>query len=202
MRNYKKDENKFCPLCRLYKDICICSEIKKFNLDTRISILMHNKEKRKVSNTAKIAYLTLNNCNLVTKGEKDVNTDINSIISSQHINIVLYPDASKELNRELLQNFDKPVNLIVLDGNYNQAGKMFRSDIALQKAIKVRLPLGQIRKDQLRSPVHPEQVSTIEAVINALEIIGDTEANEHMEYLFGELTLRLKKRVNSNLKFT
>ena len=197
MRNFRKDENNFCPVCRLYKDICICQEIKKFDIDTKVSILMHTKEKRKVSNTAKIAYLCLNNCNLLIKGEKDSETNLGDIISPDHTNLVLYPDSSKELNKKLISTITRPINLIALDGNYNQAGKMFRSEIALQNAIKVRLPYGQRRKDKLRSPLHPEQISTIEAIINSLEIIGDTEANDHMEYLLNEMTSRLKKRIHT-----
>ncbi|MDA3886695.1 MAG: DTW domain-containing protein [Candidatus Delongbacteria bacterium] len=196
MRKYTQNISDYCPVCKLYNDICICSEIKIFNLNTRVSILMHNKEKRKVSNTAKIAYLSLSNCNLVIKGEKGSSNDFSRLISSEYTNLVLYPDSSKELNAELVNSFDKPINLIALDGNYNQAGKMFRSEPVLQNAVKVRLPYGQIRKDKLRLPLHPEQISTIEAIINSLEIIGDTKANEHMEYLFNEMTQRLKKRVH------
>jgi DTW domain-containing protein YfiP len=155
---------------------------------------MHVREKRKVSNTGKIAALCLNNSQIIYRGEKYPTTDISNLISADHINLLLYPDSTMELNTALIKSFDKPINLIALDGNYNQAGKMFRSETVLQNAIKVRLPYGQIRKDKLRSTLYPEQISTIEAIINSLEIIGDTKANEHMEYLFNEMTLRLKKR--------
>ena len=194
MRRYTQHIADFCPVCKLYNDICICSEIKEFTLDTRISILMHIKEKRKVSNTGKIADLCLNNSQVIYKGEKNPATDIKDIISEDHINLILYPDATSELNKEFVSKCDKPINLILLDGNYNQAGKMFRLEETLRKAKTVRLPLGQIRKCSLRSPLHQEQISTIEAILNALEIIGDSSANEYMEYLFNEMTLRLKKR--------
>ena len=162
---------------------------------------MHIKEKRKVSNTGKIANLCLSNSQRIYIGEKYPTTDIKDLISEDHINLLLYPDATAELNKELISKFEKPINLIVLDGNYNQAGKMFRSEKILRKAITVRLPLGQIRKCKLRSPLHPEQISTIEAIMNSLEIIGDTKANEYMEYLFNEMTFRLKKR-GQNTKST
>ena len=194
MRRYTQNIADFCPVCKLYNDICICSEIQEFTLDTRISILMHIKEKRKVSNTGKIANLCLSNSQIIFKGEKHPTTDIKDLISEDHINLILYPDATSELNKEFVAKFDKPINLILLDGNYNQAGKMFRLEETLRKAKTVRLPLGQIRKCNLRSPLHQEQISTIEAILNALEIIGDNSANEYMEYLFNEMTLRLKKR--------
>ena len=183
----------FCPVCKLYNDICICSEIKEFTLDTRISILMHIKEKRKVSNTGKIADLCLNNSQVIYKGEKYPTTNIEDLILEDHINLILYPDATSELNKEFVAKCDKPINLILLDGNYNQAGKMFRSEEILRKAKAVRLPLGQIRKCSLRTPLHREQISTIEAILNALDIIGDNSANEHMEYILNEMTFRLKK---------
>ncbi|NOR45043.1 MAG: DTW domain-containing protein [Candidatus Delongbacteria bacterium] len=201
MRKYTQNILDYCPVCKLYNDICICSEIKEFTLDTRISILMHIKEKRKVSNTGKIADLCLNNSQVIYKGEKYPTTDINNLISEDHINLILYPDATSELNKEFIAKCDKPINLILLDGNYNQAGKMFRSEKILRKAKTIRLPLGQIRKCKLRSPLYPEQISTIEAILNALEIIGDNSANEYMEYLFNEMTLRLKKR-GQNAKST
>ena len=194
MRKYTQNISDFCPVCKLYNDICICSEIKEFTLDTRISILMHIKEKRKVSNTGKIANLCLSNSQVIYKGEKYPTTDIEDLISEDHINLILYPDATSELNKEFIAECDKPINLILLDGNYNQAGKMFRLERTLRRAKTIRLPLGQIRKCKLRSPLHPEQISTIEAIINSLEIIGDSKANEYMEYLFNEMTFRLKKR--------
>ncbi len=162
---------------------------------------MHIKEKRKVSNTGKIANLCLSNSQIIYIGEKYPTTDIKDLISEDHINLLLYPDATAELKEEFIAKCDKPINLIVLDGNYNQAGKMFRSEKILRKAITVRLPLGQIRKCKLRSPLHTEQISTIEAIMNSLEIIGDTKANEYMEYLFNKMTFRLKRR-GQNTKST
>ena len=194
MRKYTQNISDFCPVCRLYNDLCICSEIKEFALETRISILMHIKEKRKVSNTGKIANLCLSNSQIIYTGEKYPTTDIKDLISEDHINLILYPDATTELNKEFIAKCDKPINIIALDGNYKQAGKMFRSEKILRKVKTVRLPLGQRRRCKLRSPLHPEQISTIEAIINSLEIIGDSKANEYMEYLFNEMTFRLKKR--------
>ena len=201
MRKYTQNISDYCPICKLYNDICMCSEIKEFTLNTRISILMHIKEKRKVSNTGKIANLCLRNSQVIYKGEKYPTTNIEDLILDNYTNLILYPDATSELNKEFIAKCDKPINLILLDGNYNQAGKMFRSEKILKKAKTIRLPLGQVRKCKLRSPLHPEQISTIEAILNALEIIGDISANEYMKYLFNEMTFRLKKR-GQNAKST
>jgi DTW domain-containing protein YfiP len=57
---------------------------------------------------------------------------------------------------------------------------------------RVRLPSGQKGEYGLRDSKDPEKVSTIEAVIKALEILGDIQAAEAMTDIFRKMVERFK----------
>jgi DTW domain-containing protein YfiP len=175
-----------CPDCRLFKSICMCGDIKKFNLKTRITLLMHVKELNRSTNTGKIAELMLTNSKTVIVVALDGELKETDIISEGYENLVLFPHASTVLDEKLISSLGKPLNLIVPDGNYHQAVKMTRSEL-LSGIKRVRLPSGQKGEYGLRDSKDPEKVSTIEAVITAIEIIENGPAAGEMQKVFRKM---------------
>jgi len=183
--------SKKCPVCRLFKSICICGDVTKFDIKTRVTLLMHVKEIERSTNTGKIAELMLTNSKTVIVGAPDGKLEQSDIISEGYENVVLFPHASNILDDSFISKLDRPLNLIVPDGNYHQAVKMTRSDL-LSGIKRVRLPSGQKGEYGLRDSKDPEKVSTIEAVIKALEILGDIQAAEAMTDIFRKMVERFK----------
>ena len=167
----------------LFKNICICNDIQKFGLKMRVTIMMHIKEINRSTNTGKLAKLMLTNSTVVPVGAPDMPAKREDIILPGYENLVLFPIATQNLDANFLSTLKLPVNLIVLDGNYNQAGKMFRSEL-LDGVKRVRLPFGQKSNYELRHIKGTEKISTIEAIIKAIEIIENGPAVEAIHKIF------------------
>ena len=54
MPTRRKSDNR-CPECRLFQPLCICAQIPKLELKTRLVVLMHWREWRLTTNTASLA---------------------------------------------------------------------------------------------------------------------------------------------------
>lgn len=180
-----------CPVCRLFKSICICGDIKKFDLKTRVTLLMHVKEVDRSTNTGKIAELMLTNSKTVIVGAPDGELEQKDIIMDGYENLVLFPHASNVLDGNYVSRLGMPVNLIVPDGNYHQAVKMTRSEL-LGNLKRVRLPSGQKGEYGLRDSKDPEKVSTIEAVIKAIEVIENGPVVAEMNRIFRKMVESFK----------
>jgi DTW domain-containing protein len=180
----------------LYTNICICSDIQKFDLKMRVTIMMHIKEIKKATNTGKLAKLMLTNSSIVPVGAPDVPAKREDIVLPGYENLILFPAATQNLDRDFLSTLKLPVNLIVLDGNYNQAGKMFRSEL-LDGVKRVRLPFGQKSNYELRHIKGTEKISTIEAIIKAIEIIEPGPAVEVIHTIFLKMVHDIQTKMGS-----
>ncbi|HAQ61492.1 TPA: hypothetical protein DCR49_05765 [Candidatus Delongbacteria bacterium] len=185
-----------CPNCMLFKNICICNDIQKFGLKMRVTIMMHIKEINRSTNTGKLAKLMLTNSTVVPVGAPDMPAKREDIILPGYENLVLFPIATQNLDANFLSTLKLPVNLIVLDGNYNQAGKMFRSEL-LDGVKRVRLPFGQKSNYELRHIKGTEKISTIEAIIKAIEIIENGPAVEAIHKIFLQMVHDIQTKMGS-----
>jgi len=147
---------------------------------------MHVKELNRSTNTGKIAELMLTNSKTVIVGAPDGELEQKDIILNGYENLVLFPHASNILNDNFISKLDKSVNLIVPDGNYHQAVKMTRSEL-LSGLKRVRLPSGQKGEYGLRDSKDPEKVSTIEAIIKALDILENGPVVVEMYRIFRKI---------------
>ena len=84
----------------------------------------------------------------------------------------------------------KPVTLIVPDGNWAQAKKAFKREKALHAFPRVKLPLGPPSKYWLRAAPRPEAVSTYEAIARAMGFLEGPEVQARMEAFFDVMVER------------
>lgn len=176
-----------CLICRMHLDLCVCEFLPHFELKTRITILMHAREFHLVSNTAFIVPRILSNSQVLLRGHVDPQKSppISENLNSEYNHVVLFPHAqAKELNAEFLEEQDKPLNLIVPDGNWRQAAKMIKRESMLNDLPKVILPSGPISRYRLRRYQKPEGVCTFEAIARALGVIENSTVQKDLENFF------------------
>jgi len=189
---HSRKTSKKCPVCRLFESICICGDIVKFDLRTRVTLLLHVKEYGRTTNTGKIATLMLTNSKTVIVGAPEGEIEQKDVTAGGYENLVLFPHASNVLDGTFVSALNRPVNLIVPDGNYHQAVKMTRSEL-LSGVKRVRLPSGQKGEYGLRDSKDPEKVSTIEAVIKAIEILEKGPVVAEMYRIFRKMVEGFRK---------
>ncbi len=162
--------------------LCICCLAPRLSLRTRVAVVMHVRESYRPSNTGRLVPLALANSFVCLRGIKDQPTDTAGMIPDGTQGLVLYPasDAS-ELQQDYCSLINKPLSLVVLDGNWNQAAKMAKRERALDGLPRVKLPSGPVSSFRLRTQSDPARVCTFEAVARALGAIEGPEVQRALE---------------------
>ena len=149
-----------CPRCQRPSSHCLCPLIPSLTSTTQVLILQHPSETAHALNTARLAALGLHNAELVV-GEHV------SLPADERDNYLLFPGADA-VPLESLASCDAPLRLIVPDGTWKKASKMLHLNPALATLPRVSLPPGLVSRYRLRKAPAPGALSTLEAIVTAL----------------------------------
>lgn len=174
------------------QSLCICDIAPRLDLRTRVAVIMHVRESIRPSNTGRLVPLALANSFVCLRGLRDKPTDTAGMVPDGSQGLVLYPSPdARELKQDYISPIKKPVTLIVLDGNWNQAAKMAKRERALDGLPRVKLPAGPISNFRLRTQSDPARVCTFEAVARALGAIEGAEVQRKLESFFTVMVERM-----------
>lgn len=155
---------------------------------------MHHRELCRTTNTARLAQLTLPDCEIRVRGLPDTPSVTEGLIDPSRLQLLLYPTAeAQELTPEWIATFNKPVTLIVPDGTWGQAAKVAKREPVLKTIPHVKLPLDRASTYALRRGSATKGVSTFEAIARTLGLLEGNTIQQRLEKLFGvmvERTLR------------
>ena len=165
-----------CGGCRMHKVDCICKVIPNLETDTHVSLLMHKRELSKVSATGPMALSCLPNSSLHVHGVQDRPLVPKDLLREGRRPLLLYPsDDAAVLNDTWLAKDNRPIDLLVPDGNWRQASRMPKRIEALKHMQCVKLPPGPNTQWGLRHEPKEEGLATFEAIARALGIIESKE---------------------------
>jgi DTW domain-containing protein YfiP len=152
---------------------------------------MHRREWSKPTATGPLALALLPNSELRIQGDREHPLHFGDLAGDGRRTLLLYPgEEAPLLDRSLLEQDPRPVNLVVPDGTWGQAARMGRRLPGLEHAKMVRLPHGAKTAWGIRRETHPEGLATFEAIARALGIIESGEVQERMEELFALMVAR------------
>lgn len=177
MSKRRSTHGKRCPRCRINKSLCFCEQITLHETQTKISIIMHHREKHLTSNTAKLAALTLKNATIYLRGLPEAPFSLDHLnLDQKSVPLYLFPDDDAiELNEKFITSHPGPYHLIVPDGTWGQAVKVRRREPGLIDILCVKLS-NQIKGEyKLRRGVRDDGVCTFEAISYALQILENQE---------------------------
>ncbi len=151
---------------------CICDAIPTLALRTRVSLVIHTNELKKSSNTGRLALLALVNSEMRVRGELGESLDLSDLLSDGYRTFLFYPSKDAvELNEALLRDDARPVQLIVPDGSWRQAGKMLYRHPELKDVPRVKLGESKAPRYYLRAQHRPEGMATLQAIAHGLGVI-------------------------------
>lgn len=154
-----------CPRCQRPLSHCLCALIPSLASQTRVLILQHPSEAGHALNTARLAALGLTNAELrVGEAFGDIPAD------DGLENYLLFPDENAVLLEELAATAH-PLRLIVPDGTWRKARKLLHLNPRLAAMPRVGLPTGLISRYRLRKAPMPGALSTLEAIVAALNAL-------------------------------
>jgi DTW domain-containing protein len=180
-----------CQRCRMHDHLCICDAIHRYDLATRLILVMHHREQMKQTATGPLALEVLANSELRIQGHLDSPLDFHDLQGQGRRVLLLYPgEEAPVLAPEFLESDSRPVTLVVPDGNWRQAARMSRRLPGLEVAERVRLPEGPETAWGIRRENRPEGLATFEAIARAFGIIESEEVQAGMEELFALMVER------------
>jgi DTW domain-containing protein YfiP len=159
-----------CRRCTRPQGHCLCALIPSLASRSRVLLLQHPSEAGHALNTARLAALGLQNAELLI-GERfgDLHERLGD---SRYRACLLFPGADAEvLGSDTPRDDPRPLLLAVPDGTWRKARKLLYLNPALAALPRLALPGGARSRYRLRKAPAPGALSTLEAVVTALNLL-------------------------------
>ena len=159
-----------CSRCLRPQTHCLCALIPQLDSRTRVLLLQHPSEVGHALNTARLADLGLLNAELrVGEVFEDLATLLNPPGYQARL---LFPGEDAQLIGTAEPSDESlPWLLVVPDGTWRKARKLLHLNPLLAQLPRVTLPEGAVSRYRLRKAPGPGALSTLEAIVQALEIL-------------------------------
>ncbi len=188
----RRDIKERCEECWFRHELCVCALIPQRELNTRLLLLMHHTEWASTTNTGRFALRALPNSEVRFRGLPEVKVSLDDLRNGPGQLLLLYPSEKAQLlTPEWVATLKKPVTLIVPDGTWRQAAKVFRRERVLrEQAIPVMLPEVMMSDYLLRRMDKPGALCTLEAIAHAMGVLEGEEIRDDLLELFNLVNLR------------
>ena len=174
-----------CQKCFLHKNLCICAEIPTISLKTKVWLMVHAKELKRTTNTGRLALQALPNSEMKIRGLLNSAVDLTMAQDGSHHPLLLFPSENAvELNRTLVDSIDRPVLLIVPDGNWRQASKVHNRHSELKSVQCVFINKTNTEKEFLRKETTANGMATLQAIAYALGVIEGAQVQTDLLQLY------------------
>jgi DTW domain-containing protein YfiP len=109
------------------------------------------------------------------RGEGRETLDLKDLLTHRYRTFLFYPSADAvELDKELVVQDRRPIQLIVPDGTWRQARKIHSRHHELKDVPRVKISMPNDSAFQLRAQSRPEGMATLQAIAHGLGVIeGD-----------------------------
>ncbi|WP_159972169.1 tRNA-uridine aminocarboxypropyltransferase [Pseudomonas sp. 8Z] len=157
-----------CPRCQRPLSRCLCALIPDLDSQTRVLILQHPSETAHALNTARLAALGLRNAELQI-GE--VFDQLSQWLALPGYRACLLFPGDEAIALQPCQADELPLLLVVPDGTWRKARKLLHLNPLLAALPRVSLSAAPTSRYRLRKAPEAGALSTIEAVVSALETV-------------------------------
>ena len=167
-----------CPTCCMQQTLCICALVPRLETRTRLELIVHYREQRKPTNTGQLAarciHAARSRSSEIASGRSEL-----AQVTDREQAVLLFPaDDAVPITRFAAS--ERPIVLIVPDGNWRQASKMRKRIPGLATIPCVTLPDTGPTEYRLRAEAHADGLATFEAIARALAIL-EGEAGPQIE---------------------
>jgi DTW domain-containing protein YfiP len=159
----------------MHSSLCVCALIPTLATRTRLVLIMHRAEDRKPTNTGRLAAESMPDSRVIVRGrEGEPQDDVVWDADGATRPLFLFPHEDAVPLADLAFVDDRPVTLIVPDGNWRQASKVRNRVAGMRHVPCVSLPVAEPSIYRLRSEAHPFGLATLEAIARSLRVLeGD-----------------------------
>lgn len=164
---------KTCVRCLRPQATCLCDLVRPTAHHTEVLVLQHPQEQRHAKNSVRLLHLSLAHCEVVV-GEHFAPEALQALLQRPgRVTRLLYPDvpaAPAPPSPEPTQGV--PMRLVVLDATWRKSLRMLLEHPALAALPRLSLDApAQTRYRAIRSARRADQISTLEATVQALAML-------------------------------
>lgn len=160
-----------CPNCLRPQRVCYCHTITRINNRWPVTILQHPSETQHAIGTARIAYLSLQHCQLLNSNQTEDQSLLTQTLKQKPI--LIYPGEDSTPLEEATLSPSTP--LLFIDASWRKSRRLLFENPALAALPKIQLkPIAQSRY-QIRKQPNADAISTLEAIVQTLSAL---ELNE------------------------
>lgn len=169
-----------CPRCVMRDHLCLCGDLERIDARTEVVILRHVKEAFRTTNTARIAALALERCRVIEWTGREAG------LPPLDGAWLLFPADGPSTPPG-----PPPRTLVVLDGSWRQARRIFLRCPALHRLPRLSLPAPAVAAPRLRVSPAPAAMSTLEAIARALEALDGPHVGAALDRAHALVTQRV-----------
>ncbi|EGU39383.1 hypothetical protein VII00023_05127 [Vibrio ichthyoenteri ATCC 700023] len=164
--------SRYCSQCGKSLKACICQWIHSLASNVELIILQHPSEAKRPMGTARILTLSLSNSHYFAGENFTEHDELNQLLREPNVrHFVLYPgEGSIEAQAEI-ERSDSKVRVILLDGTWKKAFKMWQLSVNLHSLPLLRLPTELKGNYRIRKAPSDNALSTVEAGYYILSIL-------------------------------
>ena len=171
-----------CPCCQRPKKACICTFITDISNDIHLVVLQHPSEVSQTKGTVALLAKSLESCQVIVGENFDEEACFVQMMEQYQL-VLLYPgDKAQTLDKNLVMQLTtldktkldaKPLCLVILDGTWKKAYRMFMLSTKLQQLPQVCLPdyLANSGQYLIRKVAKKNALSSLEASCYALALL-------------------------------
>ncbi|MCF1437366.1 MAG: DTW domain-containing protein [Shewanella sp.] len=161
-----------CPRCDYPLNACLCHAIQPVTCESTLVILQHPTEVGHAKNSVRLLQRVLADSVLVVgETESDFASVRHLLEQNGRKTLLLYPAEDSRTLEELpgvASIGNQPVNLVVIDGTWRKALKIYKLNPWLQQLSAVRLGENYQGHYRIRKARRPDSLATLEAAAYAL----------------------------------
>lgn len=162
-----------CTRCLRPQATCLCALVRPTGHRTEVLVLQHPQEQRQAKNSVALLRLSLAHCEVVV-GERFAPGQLQLLLHRPGLDTrLLYPDVpAAPAPSEPTAAARLPVRLVVIDATWRKSLRMLLEHPALAALPRLTLsPPTPTRYRSIRAARRAEQVSTLEATVQALALL-------------------------------
>lgn len=186
-----------CPRCLRPSSTCLCDLLVPTAHSTELLVLQHPQELRQAKNSVALLRLSLARCEWVV-GERFSPAELAALLHRPgHVTRLLYPDVpTAPAPAAAPWQAGEATRLVVIDATWRKSLRMLQDHPALAALPRLSLSApAPTRYRAIRAARRPDQVSTLEATVQALgQLEGNAARFEPLRAAFGRFVERVAAR--------
>jgi len=160
-----------CEHCLRPATHCLCALIPRITARTQLLVIQHPSEQRHALNTARLLVAGLTSAHLLITETIDPASPWHAALTDPQWQTELLFPGEDVPQVKAAEADTRPRRLVLLDGTWRKARKLLYLNPILQGLPRVALPLGLHSRYRLRKAPKAGALSTLEAGVEALQLI-------------------------------